>query len=73
MGNVFAEFLQNSGLYDEITITQENVQELISLIAGEVRLDVYCKECGGEMTRYKFSKNKGVCDNCIISNIGKSI
>lgn len=46
MGNVFADFLQNSGLYDEIDITQENIQNLISLIAGEVRLDVYCKECG---------------------------
>lgn len=46
MGNVFADFLQNSGLYDEIAITQENIQDLISLIAGEVRLDVYCKECG---------------------------
>ena len=46
MGNVFADFLQNSGLYDEIAITQENIQDLISLIAGEVRLDVYCKDCG---------------------------
>ena len=46
MGNIFADFLQNSGLYDEIAITQENIQDLISLIAGEVRLDVYCKECG---------------------------
>ena len=46
MGNIFADFLQNSGLYDEIAITQENIQDLISLIAGEVRVDVYCKECG---------------------------
>lgn len=46
MDNVFADFLQNSGLYDEITITQENIHDLIALIAGKVRLDVYCKECG---------------------------
>lgn len=46
MSNIFADFLQNSGLYDEIDITQENIQDLISLIAGKVRLDVYCKECG---------------------------
>lgn len=46
MGNVFADFLQNSGLYDEIAITQENIQDLIDLVAGKVRLDVYCKECG---------------------------
>lgn len=46
MGNVFADFLQNSGLYDEIAITQENIQDLIDLVAGKVRIDVYCKECG---------------------------
>lgn len=46
MGNVFADFLQNSGLYDEMPITQENIQDLISLIAGDVRIDAYCKDCG---------------------------
>lgn len=46
MSNVFADFLQNSGLYDQIEITPENIYDLISLVAGNVKLDVYCKECG---------------------------
>lgn len=46
MSNIFADFLQNSGLYDQIEITPENIYDLISLVAGNVKLDVYCKECG---------------------------
>lgn len=28
-----------------------------------------CKVCGAEMTNYKFTKNRGICDNCAIPNI----
>lgn len=46
MGNVFADFLQNQGLYDEITISKDNICDLIALIGGEVKISVFCKECG---------------------------
>lgn len=32
----------------------------------------FCK-CGEEMSQYKFTKNKGVCDKCIAESIKKSI
>ena len=46
MSNVFADFLLNKGLYDQISITEENIDDLISLIGGEVKLSIFCKECG---------------------------
>lgn len=45
MTNVFAEFLQEKGLYDEIEITKDNINDLIALIGGNVRIDSYCAEC----------------------------
>jgi len=48
MGNVFAEFLQESGLYANISITQENVNDLYDLLEGKVRINSFCKECGGQ-------------------------
>jgi len=46
VGNVFGEFLVNKGLYDEIEITSGNVLELIDLVGGHVKIDVYCPKCG---------------------------
>ena len=43
--NVFGNFLVNSGLYDEIEITKDNIYELADLIGGHVKLDVYCPKC----------------------------
>ena len=45
MGNCFAEFLQNAGLYDSITITEENIDDLCNLIDGSVKISVYCTDC----------------------------
>lgn len=45
MGNVFADFLVNKGLYDTIEITKDNIEELCDLIEGKVRISIYCKEC----------------------------
>lgn len=44
--NVFANFLQKSGLYDEIEVKRENVFHLIDLINGKVKIDEYCPSCG---------------------------
>ena len=46
IGNVFADFLVNKGLYDEIEITKENIFELADLVAGHVKIDIYCPKCG---------------------------
>lgn len=45
MSNVFAEFLVNNGLYDEIAITKDNISELIDCIGGNVKIDVFCPYC----------------------------
>ena len=44
--NLFANFLQNSGLYDEMEINEDNIFHLIDLIDGKAKLDVYCPSCG---------------------------
>lgn len=44
--NVFANFLLNNGLYNEIEITKDNIYELADLIQGYVKIDVYCPKCG---------------------------
>ena len=45
MSNIFADFLLNSGLYDSQEITKENIDQLIELVDGKVKIDCYCKEC----------------------------
>lgn len=46
--NVFANFLQTAGLYASIQINKDNIQDLILLLDGKVRISVYCKECKAE-------------------------
>lgn len=45
MSNVFADFLLNKGLYDSQEISQGNIDELIDLVDGNIKLDCYCKDC----------------------------
>ena len=46
--NVFSQFLQTKGLYDSMDITEENIQELVDLLNGDVRISAYCKQCKSE-------------------------
>ena len=46
--NVFANFLQTTGLYDSIKINEDNIQDLILLLDGKVRISAYCKCCKEE-------------------------
>ena len=46
--NIFAEFLQTSGIYDYIAIGEENIFDLIEILKGNVKISVYCKECEHE-------------------------
>lgn len=48
MENIFADFLQVSGLYDSIAIEEENVSDLIELLKGNIKISAYCKECEQE-------------------------
>ena len=48
MENIFANFLQASGLYDSITIGEENVSDLVELLKGNIKISAYCKECEQE-------------------------
>lgn len=43
--NVFANFLLSSGLYDRIEVKRDNIQQLINLLAGKVRIESYCTSC----------------------------
>ena len=44
--NTFGKFLSNQGLYDKIFISKENIFDLIDLVGGHVKVDIYCPECG---------------------------
>ena len=46
--NVFANFLQTAGLYESMKIDEDNIEELILLLDGKVRISAYCKECKEE-------------------------
>lgn len=46
--NVFANFLQSAGLYNSMQIGEDNIQDLILLLDGKVRISAYCKECKEE-------------------------
>ena len=45
MGNVFSDFLIEKGLYDKIRVTPENVTDLILLLSGNAKIDLYCPAC----------------------------
>lgn len=45
MKNIFADFIVNKGLYDSTDINEDNINDLIGLLNGDVRIDVYCIHC----------------------------
>ena len=46
--NVFANFLQTAVLYKSMKIDEDNIEDLILLLDGNVRISMYCKECKEE-------------------------
>ena len=46
--NVFAHFLQTAGLYDFMEINKSNINDLVILLDGKVRISAYCKKCKAE-------------------------
>lgn len=43
--NVFTNFLQTAGLYVSMEINEDNIEDLVLLLDGKVRISAYCKEC----------------------------
>lgn len=41
MENVFADFLQNGGLYETITVTEDNVMDFCSLLGGKIKISIF--------------------------------
>lgn len=44
--NVFAKFLRDSGLYEEIEISKDNIEDLIELVRGNGKINSFCPSCG---------------------------
>lgn len=44
--NVFAMFLRDSGLYEEIEISGDNIWDLIDLVRGNAKINSFCPICG---------------------------
>ena len=45
MDNIFADFLLKKGLYDSQEINRKNINDLIQLINGQVKINCFCKQC----------------------------
>ena len=71
--NVFANFLQTAGLYKSMKIDEDNIEDLILLLDGKVRISAYCKECKEErvftMKPYIYFQDKD--NKCYSKNFQK--
>lgn len=45
-----------------------------TIIYDKIKSETYtCHRCGSEMSKYKFTKNKGLCDRCVVAEINNNI
>lgn len=80
--NIHAILIKNEykKLLDENKYTGKQIMEALGEQYGISRYHVetiiydkikptscVCSKCGSEISKYKFSKNKGVCDKCIVA------
>ena len=56
--NTFSNFLLSSGLYESYEVSKDNIQDLIDVLDGNVRINIYCKDCGEPRT---FSMKEVLC------------
>lgn len=74
--NTFSNFLLSSGLYESYEVSKENIQDLIDVLNGNVRIDIYCKDCGEsrvfsmKQVLFPFENSQG--DMCMRS-LGKEL
>ena len=86
--NIHAILIKNEykKLLDENKYTGKQIMEALGEQYGISRYHVetiiydkikptscVCSKCGSEISKYKFSKNKGVCDKCIVAEINGTI
>lgn len=45
---MYLQILQTAGLYKSMKIDEDNIEDLILLLDGKVRISAYCKECKEE-------------------------
>ena len=67
MSNCFVDFIQNKGLYEHISVSSGNINELIALLKGECKFDLYCERCGEKrvfnmnpINKYCFDHGKSI-------------
>lgn len=48
--NTFAQFLVNKGLYESYELSKESIQNVIDVLNGNVRINIFCKDCGENRT-----------------------
>lgn len=78
MDNEFATFLQASSLYVPKEVCKSNISDLIELIDGKVKINVYCKECKQERVFYMKPVEHYVTDSTkdgkfVRTSLGESI
>lgn len=45
-----------------------------TIIYDKIKNEVYtCHQCGSEISKYKYTKNKGLCDKCIVAEINNNL
>ena len=86
--NIHAILIKNEykKLLDENKYTGKQIMEALGEQYGISRYHVetiiydkikptscVCSKCGSEISKYKFSKNKGVCDKCIVAEINGTL
>ena len=79
MDNVFATFLKTAGLYHSIEICENNINDLIELIQGNIKISTYCKECKRERVfrmkpvEYYFESGPEGHEKIVCRNLGEEI
>ena len=68
--NVFANFLQTAGLYKSMKIDEDNIEDLILLLDGKVRISTYCKECKEECSSWNDLESFNYFRNAVTSCFG---
>lgn len=77
MDKILAETVLNKNqaktvLAKEYGVSASNIETVI-YNKNTVSKGKQCVICGNEMTRYKFTKNQGVCDDCLIKQANVSL
>ena len=61
------KFLVQAGLYDKVKITSDDFDDLINLLSGKQKIDLYCSKCKEKRTfcakskTVKLQKRKLLC------------